>query len=236
MRGHSGEESVADVDKSVRHFFDLCAEAGPTNCALAVSGQSGSQLQRTFDAFLMTLEYYLARLVRQAFFDALYFPEPKAFKNFATVLSGYYKDVNSIRKRSEQKRQLDWTPTSAPGSTSLILPAITCGDVVERFQGSPENFKKWLSEYQMVSKYGGDLIVNILFQCSVWKVNAKERYMGTFRGIRTRTPILFLNGEYDPVTPLISARNASDGFVGSRVLSTSGVGVSTRKTYLCPIY
>jgi hypothetical protein len=217
---------VAGVDKSVRHFFDLCADAGPADCAVAVTDRSGAQLQQTYDAFLMTLDYDRAKLVRKAFFDALYFGEPIAFTNYAKVLSGYYKDTSTIKKRSDEKRQSDWNPESVPASSSSTLSAITCGDVVERYQGSPENFKKWLIEYQKVSKYGGDLLVDILYQCSVWTVDAKDRYMGLFRSIQTKTPILFLNSEYDPVTPLISARNSSDGFVGSRVLSTSGVGVS----------
>ncbi|KAL5119967.1 hypothetical protein ACEQ8H_002065 [Pleosporales sp. CAS-2024a] len=225
-----GDEGSADVDNGVKHFFDLCADAGPSDCAVAVNGQTGKQLQDTFDNFLDTLDYSQAKMIRDAFYQVLYFREAQAFSNFATLLAKYYNDPTTIKKRSLDKRQSDWKLDANykddESKTKLAISAITCGDVVQRYQGSPENFKTWLDIYKKTSKYGGDIAISLLYQCSVWTVDAKEKFSGAFRGITTRHPILFLNSQYDPVTPVISAKNSATGFVGSRVLLTSGVGVS----------
>lgn len=207
-------------------FFEQCAEAGSSNCAVAVAGQTGRQLQATFDTFLGKLSYDQAKSVRDAFYKVLYFQKATAYTDFAKVLSGYYSNPGSISKRSLSRRQLDWDPEYEEIKTELALSGITCGDVVQRPAGSASNFKNWLSIYQRTSKYGGDIAISILYQCSVWTVNAKEKYTGSFSGVRTKNPVLFLNTQYDPVTPLISAQNSAMGFVGARVLVSSGVGVS----------
>jgi pimeloyl-ACP methyl ester carboxylesterase len=214
------------VDKGVQRFFEQCADAGSPNCAVAVAGQSGKQLQNTFDAFLQNLDYTQAKQVRDAFYKVLYFQSATAFKDFATTLSKYYKDSSTIRRRALTRRQLEWKPDYAEIKTELAISGITCGDVVQRFKGSRDNFKKWLATYEKTSKYGGDIAISLLYQCSVWTVDAREKFTGAFSGIRTKNPILFLNGQYDPVTPLLSAQNSAAGFVGARVLQSSGVGVS----------
>ncbi|KAJ4127119.1 hypothetical protein NW768_008744 [Fusarium equiseti] len=48
----------------------------------------------------------------------------------------------------------------------------------------------------------------------------------TFRRSKTRHPVLIVNGAYDPVTPLISAWDASVRFPGSRAIIHKGVGHS----------
>jgi hypothetical protein len=42
--------------------------------------------------------------------------------------------------------------------------------------------------------------------------------------VKTKTPILYVNGAYDPVTPLVNAYNASATFEGSVLLTHSGYG------------
>ena len=56
-----------------------------------------------------------------------------------------------------------------------------------------------------------------------WKIVAKEQYTDNFNKT-TKHPILYVNGEYDPITPLSNAYNASQGFVGSAVLPHNGYG------------
>ncbi|KAH8732206.1 hypothetical protein GQ44DRAFT_754759 [Phaeosphaeriaceae sp. PMI808] len=220
-----GEEGSADFDKGVARFFEQCAEAGPSNCAVAVGKQSGKQLQATFDNFLTKIDYDASFALRDAFFKALY--DPSTFKAYATKLSGWYKSPSTISKRSFGKRQLDWKPDAATVSTPIALSGISCGDVVQRFAGSVANYKKWLALYEKTSKYGGDQAIINLFGCSVWVANAKEKFTGSFSNIETKTPILFLNTQYDPVTPLISAQNSAMGFKNARVLVSSGLGHCT---------
>ena len=54
-------------------------------------------------------------------------------------------------------------------------------------------------------------------------MQAKERFSGPFEG-RTKNPILILGSPYDPVTPLIDAKNVSRSFQGSVLLQHNAVG------------
>ena len=51
----------------------------------------------------------------------------------------------------------------------------------------------------------------------------KQQYRGNFQ-VKTRHPILFVNGEFDVSTPISGAYNASAAFEGSIVLAHDGYG------------
>lgn len=71
----------------------------------------------------------------------------------------------------------------------------------------------------------GDNVGMVPLTCASWLIDAKERYEGGFDDIRTKNPLLFIGNTFDPLTPLVSAMNASAGFVGSVVLQHDGYGV-----------
>jgi hypothetical protein len=228
-----GNEAVADYDKAIARFFDLCAEAGPANCAVAVAAQTGAQLKQRFDSFLSNLTYAQSYVVRDRFFDILY--NPLSFRNQAVNLRNYYNNTARIPRRSLNSRadgdedEDAWDPIdSAYGDTDTALAGITCGDWIVKPAASVASFKEWLGIWQSTSKYGGDqALLTTLYQCSLWKNDAKEKFSGSFTNVKTKNPILFINTLYDPVTPLISAQNSSAGFIGSRLLVSTGGGVST---------
>ncbi|KAH7091391.1 alpha/beta hydrolase fold-domain-containing protein [Paraphoma chrysanthemicola] len=217
-----GEESVAAFDPSVSRFFDLCAEAGPDNCAIAVDGQTGAQLKQTYDDFLSSITYEQSYDIRGEFFGSLY--APSDFAAQAEALEGYYNNSTGSERRSLRRRQSEedeeeeddensagFDPTlSEAANTPMALEGITCGDWIITPEASVDAFKEYLA---------------------IWKRNdAREKYMGGFRGIATKTPILFVNTQFDPVTPLVSAQNSSSGFIGSRLLvSTASGHCSTRQ-------
>jgi hypothetical protein len=68
-----------------------------------------------------------------------------------------------------------------------------------------------------------DGFISKLCPCAEWKMTAKERHEGDFKA-KTNFPILFVNGEYDPCTPLSSAFDISELFEGSVVLTHAGMG------------
>ena len=72
----------------------------------------------------------------------------------------------------------------------------------------------------------GDIVIQAL-QCARWRFTSKERYDGTFDNIRTRRPPLVVGNSIDPTTPLASARNLSEGLIGSVLLQNNGYGVSS---------
>lgn len=221
-----GTESAHDLDAGVKNFFEQCATAGPDKCAIAEANKDAKQLLADFDKFLATLVDNKSYIVRDALFNTLYFKSTTAFKDFATVLKGWYADPASVAKikgkRDENFQIKDWKKKELVNAIS----GITCGDRIVRDDGSADNYKKWLAEYKNTTKYGWDIASSGQLQCSVWKQTAAERLEAPFVAIKTKHPILIVNTPWDPVTPEISARNTAASFPGSKVLISKGVGVS----------
>jgi hypothetical protein len=63
-----------------------------------------------------------------------------------------------------------------------------------------------------------------VWPCAQWKFEPKERYTGPFSAINTSYPILFVNGNHDPITPLSAAYETSANFPGSRLVVQNGHG------------
>ena len=115
---------------------------------------------------------------------------------------------------------------SAP-STSRLFEAyagIRCSDSALRANNLADVLPIVNSLYA-TSFVGGDSLALTLLTCTRWRFHAKGRYQGGFQNIRTKYPLLFIGNTFDPVTPLVSARNASAGFEGSVVLQHNGHGV-----------
>ncbi|KAM0715912.1 hypothetical protein Q7P37_008426 [Cladosporium fusiforme] len=90
--------------------------------------------------------------------------------------------------------------------------------------GRAANKTEYLSQVSKQEKTGSfkATYTEIWFNAR-WKMDAKEQYAGDFTA-KTRNPILFVNGQHDPVTPIESAYNSSAGFEGSFVLPHTGFG------------
>jgi pimeloyl-ACP methyl ester carboxylesterase len=229
------QESVDDVDAALLNYFVTCAEAGPTFCALADGTSSGQELNDQFLQFLgqvktgditvsvvqdgTTTEVPYVQ-ISSLLYSAL--KSPRRFADTAETLVAIYQAASTGTGRLLKREEFD--PLAANGvEANQALTAITCGDWVD-VDGTLADFEEWLGLYQERSKFGGDQLISILYGCATWQVNAREKFQGLFTGVETKTPILFINGPYDPVTPLSSAKNSSSGFVGSKVLETLGAG------------
>lgn len=120
-----------------------------------------------------------------------------------------------------------FNPLDTKEGEGATLAAITCGDTDFDF-GHPDGntFREYLDVYKSYSELGYDRmdLYALTYSCATWQVDAREQYEGPVTDIETRNPILFVNGPYDPVTPLISAQNTSSSFVGSVVLQHNGTG------------
>ncbi|KAF2820200.1 alpha/beta-hydrolase [Ophiobolus disseminans] len=227
-----GAEAYRDVDNAVAHFFDLCAEAGPSNCVVGVTGQKGFQLLQTFENFLRNLTNAQSYFIRYRFATNL--QNPSSFKAQASILRHYYNDSSSIPTISSYKlvdagddtRSDEWNPEdSAKPKTGQAVLGITCGDLIVRPAGSVAKFREWSNIFETTSKLSGDHeFLGLLYQCSLWKNDANEKFIGSFTNLRTKNPILYVNTKYDPITPLLSAQNSSAGFIGSRLLVSTGTG------------
>lgn len=231
----TNEESVDDADAAQSNFFAACASAGPENCALAYQGATGPELEQQYLNFLEG--YANGSLV---FVDSN--QEVWGYNGIKSQLYGdlkYPSEWNSTARQiaifmqgsvspNVAKRAASFDPTEATtdaGSGYVTLEAITCGDWDEiPGNGTLKDFQNYLKLYTDRSPHNGDMLISILYACATWKVNAKEKYAGSFENVKTKNPVLFINGHLDPVTPLVSAQNSSHGFVGSGVLETNLAG------------
>jgi hypothetical protein len=107
------------------------------------------------------------------------------------------------------------------------IQAIRCSDSAFR-AANLTDVLPLAGEFFGRSEFVGDILVAAqVLPCSRWPFRAKEIYNGGFKNIATRHPIMFIGNTFDPITPLVSARNASAAFDGSKVLAQNGYGVST---------
>ncbi|KAK5046643.1 hypothetical protein LTR84_007404 [Exophiala bonariae] len=230
------EETVHDTDACLLNFFEACAEAGQPFCALAKKGYSGQELQEMFYNWFdnvknstYTVEgpdgsaISYPQLLNQML-NALY--DPSKWISTANDFASYVENKTFSMSLDHEKRDFDPMVAVELGIENLtpnLLWGVTCGDW-DDIPGTLQDYQRWLEMYESLSRFGGDRMIEYLFRCSKWEVNAKEQYDGPFTNIKTRSPILYVNGHFDPVTPLISAQNASSGFVNSRVLQHTSTG------------
>jgi pimeloyl-ACP methyl ester carboxylesterase len=103
--------------------------------------------------------------------------------------------------------------------------AILCSDTTFR----PKSPDDYFSSYRVNEVHSPFLNQFLLAQlpCVHWKARAAEQInLDRPETVHTKTPILLVNGAYDPMTPLGNARKISARFPGSQVVVHEGVGVS----------
>lgn len=230
------EESVDDVDAALSNFFELCVSAGPDYCALANGASTAKELEQEYLDFLAgyangsyvftdsTNDAWDYNRVKGYLYGDLKYPSK--WPTTSQQVYNFYAAKNY--GTTGAKREAPFNPldaTSDPKGQYNTLNAITCGDWDDvPGNGTLQDYSDWLKLYESRSSYGGDQLITILYSCAVWKVNAKEKYTGSFENVKTANPIFFINGHFDPVTPLMSAQNSSSGFVGSGLLNTNIAG------------
>lgn len=242
----NGDESVADVDRAVEHFFEECSKAGPPKCNLTTARgkPSGNQLEAQFNEYLNILfdrdvsEWYTAKgeifqLMRSPsgwndYADGL--AKLKDWKDAGRAL-GAAKNPTMRRKRQASVTAADLGQAEAlAGAQNNALAAISCSDYQGKKAGTLNDFNNLVGIWNNRSYYGGDQLVTLQLQCIVWDTDAREQYPGPYSNpqaqVKTKNPILFVNGRFDPVTPLISAESSAKGFAGAVVLKSNGTGVS----------
>lgn len=225
-------------------FFNACVQAGPNHCAIANFSGPSTTPRNLFAASSAVFEdliqhpRYLKNAtiiyawnkytpvslyqdIKQQLFNSLYSPESWSYMSevllsvFSFDYSSYYQTLPLVSLNYNKGFQAFW--------------GIACSDAAYR----ATNFEdmEWLVKLQQNVSDFSDLTSEI-WPCYQWKMAAAERYTGNF-SVKTRSPILFTNGLYDPVTPFSSAVNASSRFEGSALLTHGGYGVCelSRKLY-----
>jgi hypothetical protein len=164
--------------------------------------------------------------VKEFILSSLY--RPREYINLAIALDGLVK--NNATPFGDIYLLPYLLPSSAAGNTTAAkateaIYGIRCGDKAPREAILPE-LMPVINEYRNMSwVIGAEMAYVHNPACAQWGFVAKERYTGDFK-VKTAKPMLFIGNTFDPVTPMISARNMSSGFVGSVLLHHNASGVS----------
>lgn len=223
---YSAVEGFADTDKTFSGFLSACIAAGGEKCALARLKTTVSDVEQKVYTLIETVKYrpipYQGMLldytiVRNVIFLAL--STPAQYPDLATflhsLLTGSMEELDSVFGRLR---------TGEDPVFSERRFGIQCGDKTARTSTS-DDVLPVIGQLWNISKLAGDRITYDVDICSRWKLGANERYLGDFKAT-TSHPALIIGNTLDPVTPLVSARNASQSLLGSVVLQHDGFGVS----------
>ena len=220
-------EETTGSDISFDGFFTGCI-ANPKACALAQDAPRPDLLKEKFYRRLYSVKYEPLvagsevltdvidyQMVKQAVVSAMYSPStwPELANGLHGLLTGNLRpfletaallgEVSSIPEASIGIRASDTTLRTS--NLSSLYPLI--------------------KEFYAKSHILGDVLSVLLLSYAQWPFHAKGAYTGDWTDIKTKNPLLFIGSKFDPITPLVSAVNASSSFPGSAVLEHTGYGV-----------
>ena len=218
-----------DIDEAFDGFLRTCF-AAQDDCSLYsfVQPDSAEDLLAAINAGISPLasaantggEAYLAYLtVKSAPISPLYFP--RQWPALADTLTGLLKASSASSSAANTTSPSTSNATMYDEAENAVL-GIRASDATFHANSSNE-YLAIAQEQSQVSDGFGDSFYFSIRASARWLMPAKERYWGDFNK-KTSTPILYVNGEFDPVTPIVGAYNASAGFTGSVVLAHTGYG------------
>ncbi|KAF3055117.1 hypothetical protein GL218_07725 [Daldinia childiae] len=235
-----------DTDKVMEAFYNFCYEAGPSSCDFYAS--SPTAIERRLASLLERIREHpiivpasesgpdmpqlitwshLKRLISASLYRPIFM-----FKKFAKVLRAleggdgepFYQLVKSENPTSPIC-SIEAIPPNVPRleeGNDNAFPAILCADSPP-ISDTVSEFVEFVEKLMRISSAAGD--VNALFRlaCIGRTIRPHWRFEGPFEG-NTSHPILYVANMADNISPLISARNNSQGFPGSVVLVQNSYG------------
>ncbi|KAK4892594.1 hypothetical protein LTR27_008870 [Elasticomyces elasticus] len=230
-------QSILDTDLTLSAFFDGCIES-PSLCPLSQISSSAIELEHRLRSLLQTLKYaplvlgpnnpdnivtYAA--VKAAIVGAMYFPSTWSSLSYqlAAILT-----ANATAYATAPPTPDPFPPSLFPDfSGPEVQDGIQCADRALRSDNITDLLPvlAWFGQESWI-RGDGDVAIATL-HCARWKMTSAERYTGSFNDVRTKNPVLIMGNSIDPATPLAGARNLSEGFRGSVLLESHGVGHTT---------
>ncbi|KAJ9610427.1 hypothetical protein H2200_005204 [Cladophialophora chaetospira] len=214
------------LDDVVAGFYSGCFAS--RDCVLAKQAQNPDDLAQKVDALLENLKYNPIPLytkaspalitydtVKTAMWGAM--SQPKTWPSWADGLNlllagnltGFYEVLSAFSKPPDQSLE--------------ALYGIECGEQSLKVENLTDLAPE-IAALAASSVWGGfDFGLSNAIQCVRWKQKAKEIYSGDWT-IQTKNPIMFIGNTYDPVTPMVSAKNVSASFQSSVFLQHNGYG------------
>ncbi|KAF1923265.1 alpha/beta-hydrolase [Didymella exigua CBS 183.55] len=232
-----------DTERTLVNFFSECINAGVELCPIAnLTGP---------DTTADDLHKAYAKVFQELIDDPIYLPEDYVpapwyqpgnitayallkYITLGTLYSPLQYGILSHIIHLALKRdwagaltllsfQLNQTTPEIPWNLGLdAFHGITCGDGLFRADKVEDMFS-W-TQAQAAAGTFADGFGPQIWPCAQWKFDAKERYTGPVTAINTSHPVLFVQGAFDPITPLSGAYEASAHFPGSRIVVQNGAG------------
>jgi pimeloyl-ACP methyl ester carboxylesterase len=146
-------------------------------------------------------------------YGSLYFPAdwPKLAQKVADLLLGI------VANKSQSSAPAPIPYSKGPDA----VYGIRCSDATFQVP-TPQDYLPILAQQDKATE-GFKAVYTAVWPCAAWKMPSVDQYRGNFK-TKTRHPILLINGEYDVVTPISGAYNASAAFEGSVVVAHTGYG------------
>lgn len=222
-------EEVIDSDVSFDGFFEGCI-AAPTECALAQDGATGEILRQKFYKLLYSIKYQPLvagtiiidyQSIKTPITQAMY--NPAAWSILASGLHGLL--TGNLTAFLEMSATILTSSPTYPNLGPESPQGIRASDTTLR-TNNLTSVLPIIDKFYARSQIFGDWLSGNTFNYAQWPFHAKGAYTGDWCDIKTKTPILFVGSDVDPLTPLVSAINASTSFPGSVVLQHGGYGVS----------
>ncbi|KAL8672746.1 MAG: hypothetical protein Q9168_002800 [Polycauliona sp. 1 TL-2023] len=207
-------EQATKSDESFEGFFTACV-ARPEACPLARDGSTAADLEQEFYDLLYSLKYqpYVSKVDGNA---------TRPWPILATGLHGLLMKNDTVVAALGLLLPEISEGIYQNGGLEAYLGGIRASDVRLRTE-SLASLYPILEQFFNKSQILGDILSANLLTYAQWPFRAKGGYTGDFR-VKTRYPLLFIGSDRDPLTPLVSAQNASAGFEGSVVLQHGGHG------------
>ncbi|EWG51151.1 hypothetical protein FVEG_10230 [Fusarium verticillioides 7600] len=221
-----GLDGTRDAEKALYHFYDECMAAANNSC------HSANKLPKKRDDFREVLNRVF--MVCTGVGGGLGSVRSLALSGWVLgalySIDGYLWLDELIDTTLEGNRSMCSQSPGFGNSTTwnpledLAYRAIWCSDATFRAETPGEVF----SLFQDDQAKDNPFFLSELLQASVcfrWNTHAAEAInLTSLSRVKTRVPILLVNGKYDPVTPLGNARKISARFPGSQVVVHNGVG------------
>ncbi|KAF4501416.1 general amino acid permease [Fusarium agapanthi] len=226
-----GLDSIMDAEKALYHFYDECMAATNNTC------HSANKLPEDRDDFLEVLDRVFmvctgvggglgrpkSLSLTLWFLTSLYGPLPGYLwldELIDTALEGN-RSMCPQQIYPVANMTAPWNPQS-----DLAHLAIMCSDATFRIETIEEGISLYKDERANKDPFFLPMLASRV-ACSRWNTHAAQPIdLGSLSRVKTKNPILLVNGKYDPVTPLDHARKISARFPGSQVVVHEGVGHS----------
>ncbi|RLO03913.1 hypothetical protein DYB28_004780 [Aphanomyces astaci] len=224
--------SLADTEKPFEGFCAYCDEAGPAHCPLADTSPPlrpylASRLRAFFDQLSdhpMVVPagddwtVVTSKALRETMFNLII--SPSRWPQLATLLHSYMNGTASTPARATS-----CTSDKAVYDAGSTAWAVYVANEADNSHTLASSWEDHLKKSQQVSPlFGGSWYVPAL-PVKYWRTKVVERYAGPWN-TPLRAPVLILNNEFDPETPLSSAQAvaASMGPTNGVLVTRDGYG------------